>query len=467
MCGIIGILSEKEDNNFFDLYEGLYHLQHRGQDSFGISYLDDMNHIKCKKYNEMLSNANILEEPNFKLGIGHVRYPTSGDITINECQPFTLDNKYHNISIVHNGQITITDKLLSFIKDKNINIDNNITSDSIYLLYLLSYYLNQYEVLDKDILINIISELQNLLEGSYNCICIINNNSLLCFKDKNSIRPLIYGKCDSGKCNDIKGNKYMISSESVSLTSLGYEIISDIYGKDLLYFDGIKLHCLPLPGEYINKPCLFEWVYLAREESILYNVNVYKARMEMGKFLANKIIKKLGEDIKNVSSIIPIPDTSKPVALSISETLNIPYYEAITKNRYINRTFIMNTQGKRQKNIKRKLNIIKHLVENKDIIIVDDSIVRGNTIKHIINLLKENNVGKIYVLSCSPPIINKNIYGIDIPDKIDLLLYNKSIEDLEKELDINLIFQDLDDLKSSINIFNPELKTFEDSIFKK
>ena len=257
----------------------------------------------------------------------------------------------------------------------------------------------------------------------------------------------------------------MISSESVSLTSLGYEIISDIYGKDLLYFDGIKLNKLSLLNNYLNKPCLFEWIYLAREESILYDVNVYEARIEMGKQLANKIINILGEDIKNISSIIPIPDTSKPVALSISNVLNIPYYEAITKNRYINRTFIMNTQGERQKNIKRKLNIIKHLVENKDILIVDDSIVRGNTIKHIINLLKDNNVGKIYVLSCSPPIINKNIYGIDIPDKKDLLLYNKSI-DIEKELDIKLIFQGLDDIKRSINLLNPNLKEFEDSIFK-
>ena len=466
MCGIIGILSEKEDNNFYDLYEGLYHLQHRGQDSFGISYLDDMKNIQSIKYNEMLSNVNIIEEPEFKLGIGHVRYPTSGDITINECQPFTLTNKYYNISIVHNGQISITDKLLSFIKDKDIKMDENITSDSIYLLYLLSYYLNQYKVLNKDILINIVSEIQNLLEGSYNCICIIDNNSLLCFKDKNSIRPLVYGKCNSEKYNDARDNNYMISSESVSLTSLGYEIISDIYGKDLLYFDGIKLNKLSLLNNYLNKPCLFEWIYLAREESILYDVNVYEARIEMGKQLANKIINILGEDIKNISSIIPIPDTSKPVALSISNVLNIPYYEAITKNRYINRTFIMNTQGERQKNIKRKLNIIKHLVENKDILIVDDSIVRGNTIKHIINLLKDNNVGKIYVLSCSPPIINKNIYGIDIPDKKDLLLYNKSIKDIEKELDIKLIFQDLDDIKRSINLLNPNLKEFEDSIFK-
>ena len=250
----------------------------------------------------------------------------------------------------------------------------------------------------------------------------------------------------------------MISSESISLTSLGYEIISDIYGEDLLYFNGEILNKLVLKNKYSYKPCLFEWIYLAREESILYDVNVYEARIKMGKHLANKIISEIGEELKNISSVIPIPDTSKPVALSISNILNIPYYEAVTKNRYINRTFIMNTQKTRQKNIKRKLNIIKHLVENKDILIVDDSIVRGNTIKHIINLLKVNNAGKIYIVSCSPPIINKNIYGIDIPDKKDLLLYNKSIENIEKELDIKLIFQDLDDIKNSINLLNPKLQ---------
>ena len=312
MCGIIGLLSKTD--NFYDLYEGLYHLQHRGQESFGISYLDDMNHIQTIKYNEMLSNVNIQNPPKLKVGIGHVRYPTSGEITINECQPFTLINQYYNISIVHNGQIIITDKLLSFIEDKCININENITSDSIYLLNILSYYLNQYENLTQEILINIISEIQNLIEGSYNCICIINNNSLLCFKDKNSIRPLIYGKRD---------NNYMISSESISLTSLGYEIISDIYGEDLLYFNGEILNKLVLKNKYSYKPCLFEWIYLAREESILYDVNVYEARIKMGKHLANKIISEIGEELKNISSVIPIPDTSKPVALSISNILNI------------------------------------------------------------------------------------------------------------------------------------------------
>ena len=184
----------------------------------------------------------------------------------------------------------------------------------------------------------------------------------------------------------------------------------------------------------------------------------------MGEYLANKIKKNI--DINDIDLVIPVPDTSKPIALKISEILNKPYYEALTKNRYINRTFIMNTQEERKKNIKRKLNLVKSIVENKNILIVDDSIVRGNTIKHIIDLFKNNNVNKIFVVSGSPEIINENKYGIDIPDKKDLLLNNKSIDEIKKDLDINeLIFQDLEDLKKSIQYFNPKITDFELSIY--
>ena len=186
----------------------------------------------------------------------------------------------------------------------------------------------------------------------------------------------------------------------------------------------------------------------------------------MGEFLANTIRNNITtKELLEIDSIIPVPDTSKPIALSISKELNIPYYEAITKNRYVKRTFIMNNQLNRKKNIKRKLNTIKHLIENKNLLIVDDSIVRGNTFKHIINLLRENNAKKIYFVSSSPPIINKNIFGIDIPDKKQLLMANTTITKIEEELDIRLIFQNIEDLKGSINIFNNKLTDFEESIF--
>jgi len=459
MCGINAIISS--ENGFHDLYESLYHLQHRGQDSFGISYLEilarpNLNRIQSIKHNTLLSNVKINQVP-LSIGIGHVRYPTSGNITINECQPFDLENKIHTISIVHNGQIKITSELRIFFEVNNIHLPKTITSDSVYLLYLLSFHLNQYPTLSPDILIKIIIDIQNILEGSYNCICIIADYGLICFKDKQSIRPLIYGQ---------KDNNYIISSESISLTSLDYNICGDIYGNDLLYFDlNSKFHKLTLPNKTVSKPCIFEWVYLAREESILYNVNVYAARVKMGEFLADKIKKFI--DIQEIDLIVPIPDTSKPIALTISKILNIPYYEAITKNRYVNRTFIMNTQQNRQKNIKRKLNVVKHLIENKNIMIVDDSIVRGNTLKHIVKLLKENNVNKLFVVSSSPEIKNKNIYGIDIPDKNELLCYNMNNEEIEKKLEINkIIFQNMSDLKRSIQFLNSSIVDFETSIFE-
>jgi len=458
MCGIIATISE--ENSFQDLYEGLYHLQHRGQDSFGISYLNNST-IETIKYDKILADVNIENSIEFNIGIGHVRYPTTGDITINECQPFYLENKFHNISIIHNGQIIITEKLVQFFKENNIKLDHNITSDSIYLLHLLSFYLNEYSSLNYNNLTQIIKNIQNLLEGSYNCICIINTTGLICFKDKQSIRPLIYGK---------KDNKYIISSESVSLTSLDYNIVNDIYGNELLFFDlNNRLYTIQLNQLSENnnlKPCLFEWVYLAREESIIYNVNVYQSRIKMGEFLVDTIKRKIDpHELSEIDYIVPVPDTSKPIALSISKGLNIPYYEAITKNRYVKRTFIMNNQSNRKKNIKRKLNVVNYLVQNKNLLIVDDSIVRGNTFKHIISLLRENGVNKIYFVSSSPPIINKNIYGIDIPDKKQLLMANKTIEKVEEEFNIKLIFQDIKDLKASINIFNNKLTDFEESIF--
>ena len=455
MCGITALISNN-DNIIFDLYESLYHLQHRGQDGFGISYINNHN-LDIIKFKGLLSTIDINDKlTNIKsnIGIGHVRYPTIGNNTVNECQPFIKKGLYHNLSLVHNGQIWITDKLIHYFKTNKIDISTDITSDSIYLLSYLSYKFNLHETLDDKKIQIIISELYDLFEGSYNCICIIQNYGLICFKDPHSIRPLVLG---------CKKDNYIISSESVSITSIDYKIISDIYNNELYVFkDGSYDKYSIKEKSYILKPCIFEWVYLAREESIMYNVNVYQSRLKMGEYLANKICKSI--DINDIDLVVPVPDTSKPVALQISKMINKPYYEAITKNRYINRTFIMDSQNKRKKNIKRKLNVIKGLVYHKNVMIVDDSIVRGNTIKHIIELLKNNEVNKIYIISSSPEIINGNKYGIDIPNKEDLISYNHP--NIKEYLQVeDIIFQDLDDLKKSIQFFNPNITDFELSIY--
>lgn len=463
MCGINAVISGKDNKNgFFDLYESLYHLQHRGQDSFGISYLDHQLKIGTLKYNTLLSSTK-LESQKLKpiqMGIGHVRYPTSGEVTINECQPFYLEGEYCNISLVHNGQIWITESLKEFFYCNHIIIPPDNTSDSIYLVCLLSYFLNKYEILTNDIIVSIVDEIQDLVQGSYNCICLIDNFGLICFKDQNSIRPLIYGEKKDNK-------SYIIASESVSITGIGYDMIDDIYGNDLLIFHKNKNQPLDkriLSSNSIFKPCIFEWIYLAREESTLYNVNVYHARLKLGEYLAQKIKDEI--DISKIDYVVPVPDTSKPVALSVSKILNIPYYECITKNRYVNRTFIMNTQKERGKNIKRKLNVIREFIMNKNLLIIDDSIVRGNTMKHIVKLLKENGSNEIYVASSCPEIINKNVYGIDIPDKNELICHTLTNENICREFNVNhIIFQNLADLKKSIQYFNKNINDFEDSVF--
>ena len=447
MCGITALFSNK--NIFNDLLESLYHLQHRGQDSFGFSYLDGGKNIKILKQKGLVSNFNN-SDIQTNIGIGHVRYPTKGSLSLDDAQPLYLKGKFHTISLVHNGQIDPE----HIIDTLNINYKNQ--SDSIYLLHYLSHLFDKYVILNDENIIEIVKEVQKL-EGSFNCICCIENFGLLCFKDKYSIRPLILGKND---------NSYIISSESVSIKCINYDIINDIYGNDIIIYHKNNFKNLKINNNALEyfKPCIFEWIYLSREESIMYNINVHHSRTKMGEFLGKKINRII--DTNLIDLVVPVPDTSKPVALEISKQLNKPYYEAITKNRYVNRTFIMNTQNTRQKNIKRKLNVINHLVKDKNILIIDDSIVRGNTIKYIINLLKENNVKKIFVGISCPEIINTNKYGLDIPSKKDLLCHNKSLLEIEKILDIEkIIFQDLSDLKKSIQSIKP-INDFELSVFE-
>lgn len=451
MCGITALVSSKEDI-FPDLYESLYHLQHRGQDSFGFSYFDENQQLLLIKQQDLLSNSSY-DNIQTNIGLGHVRYPTKGKNTIHECQPLFLKGKYHTISFVHNGQVEI-EPIKSYLLKVGVSVNPSITSDSSFLLYIFDYLLNQHERLTYEIILEIIGWIQENIQGSFNCICLIENYGLICFKDKYSIRPLILGK---------KGKNYIISSESISITSIDYDIINDIYGHDILIFtDELAIYQSQISTYF--KPCIFEWVYLAREESIIYGVNVYQSRVKMGEYLAEKIRKTI--DIDGIDCVIPVPDTSKPVALEISKQLKKPYFEAITKNRYVNRTFIMDSQKKRKKNIKRKLNVIQHLIQNKNILIVDDSIVRGNTIKYIVNLLKEYRVKKIFIAISSPEIINTNTFGIDIPTKEELLCFQKTNLEIEKDLGVEkIIFQDITNLEQSIQSFNPRIKGFEKSVF--
>ena len=292
---------------------------------------------------------------------------------------------------------------------------------------------------------------------------------LVCFKDPHGIRPLVYGKSE---------DSYIVGSESVAITNLSEDshIIKEIEAGEVVIFKNkntinndddapITVNNYQLSKDAIQKPCIFEWIYISREDSIIHNVSVYQSRLKMGEYLAKKMIRE-NVDMSQIDAIVPVPDTSRPVALRISEVLNIPYREAIVKNRYIARTFIMDNQTKRKKNISRKLSVTKELIENKNILIVDDSIVRGNTMSHIIEMLYKNNVKSIIVASSAPMIKYQNFYGLDIPTKEELIAYNRTIGEMEKKFNIKkLIFLSISEVCKSVSDCNPELDNFELSVF--
>ena len=511
MCGIVGIIKRKFDseghingvnsinNVFTELYEGLFHLQHRGQDSVGIELFE--NNQKCHIIKKMGLIHNLKAEfHNFiniypHYGLGHIRYSTNNGINdrgeeydkLTQIQP--IYKKHHtssyNIHLCHNGHMIIDDELIEFCKKHNISTIYN--SDSELLYNIFHYFLNLPEIpnlydCSPDMIMLYLNLIINLLcyycKGSYSIICVIENIGLICFKDNRGIRPLSYG---------FKDEVLMIASESIALSSQNYDTIQELNNTDILLckFNGhLEIYkkdvskilqqnnqlrnrfSFLLNISYNLSPCIFEWIYLARAESIIYDIPVYTARLHMGHLLANKIKNKV-IDIHEYDYVIPIPDTSRPYALSISNTLGIPYIEAIIKNRYIYRTFIMDTQEKRQHNLKRKLNVIPSLIKNKNIIIVDDSIVRGNTMNHIISLLKQTQVGKITVVSAAPQIINKNTYGLDIPTKGELISSHYNPIQLAQKYGVeHVIFQDIDNLYKTINMYNTNINNLELSIFQ-
>lgn len=480
MCGITGIISKKGINNTLnsDLYESLLNIQHRGQDACGyvVNYKENMEIFRGSGLVKNVIDFNKLISTSSEIAIGHTRYPTTSDKSNNENQPFHMKTKYGlDISIVHNGNLydfqhikfklinsgykftsnSDSETLLYYICDKidNALIDKGIDINSKFFLDFLE--LGSYDVLFEEILDNTIKNAINTFKGSFSIILLINNYGLICFRDKFGIRPLCYGENE---------DNILISSESISHDVLNYKNVKDIE-KILI----IKRNNIVIEKDYNFDltPCIFEYVYLARPETTINKISVYQARMNMGYYLSNTIKQYLNPDeIRNIDSIIPIPDSSLISSTKISEELNIPLKFGIIKNRYIDRTFIMKNQQERQNNIRRKLFIVKNEVLNKNIIVVDDSIVRGNTCKHIINELKFHGANKIYFVSCSPQIRYKNLYGIDLPQQEELIAYNRDEEEIAKEIGANkVIYLNIEDLKNSLLTINPDIKNFELSVF--
>lgn len=441
MCGIAGIASTQE--SLGDLYNALVMLQHRGQDAAGIVTYD--GHFHTKKENGLISqvikptDAEILKGT---MAIGNVRYRTTGSLDPNASQPFT--NYYpYGISLVHNGNLTNYAELKELVEDKMHRYVNS-SSDTELLLNVMSDEIHKIKkdgILTPDEIFKATGETMKIIKGGYAVISIISEHGLLAFRDPYAIRPLIYG---SRPGKDGK-QEYMFASESVALDNLGFEIINDVQPGEAIFIDlENNLHKSQAHKKMAKRPCIFEFVYLARPDSMMDDLSVYKSRLRMGEKLARKV----KEAKLEIDSVIPIPDTPRSTALALANELGIPYREGFIKNRYVGRTFIMPGQKERKRSIRQKLNPVKLEFKNKNVLLVDDSIVRGNTSKKIIELARNAGAKNVYFASASPPIVNPDVYGVDIPTRQELVAHNRTVEEIAKEIGADkLIYQDIEDLK--------------------
>ncbi|MGA8181182.1 MAG: amidophosphoribosyltransferase [Desulfobacterales bacterium] len=460
MCGIAGIAGGS--HVALDLYEVLSILQHRGQDAAGMAI--------CNAGKMVLQKANGLVRDVFKvadleriigtMGIGHVRYPTSGCYTFHEAQPFYVNSPY-GIMLAHNGNLTNTTQLkkeLFQIDRRHINTD----SDSEILLNVFAHELhkNSRPQLTAEGVFKSVRSVHRRCRGGYAVVAMINGHGLVAFRDPNGIRPAVLGERRSSI-----GSEYMIASESCALDVLGFTLISDIDAGEAVYIDmHNRLQRRQCSDRSRLMPCIFEYVYLARPDSIIDGTSVYQARLRMGRKLAAKINRQWPRH--DIDVVIPVPDTSRTAALELANCLGITYREGFIKNRYINRTFIMSNQRERETSVRRKLNPIAQEFKNKKVLLVDDSIVRGTTSKQIIQLARAAGAKKVYFASAAPPVRFPNVYGIDMPSRRELIAHGRSRQEVAGMIGADrLIYQDLEDLIACVSDGNTRLKDFECSIF--
>lgn len=461
MCGIVGLFTDSEANQV--LYDALTVLQHRGQDAAGMVTFHE-GKMKLRKGNGLVRDvfmANHMLRLKGSMGIGHVRYPTAGSTSVAEAQPIYVNSPY-GISLAHNGNLTNADKL----KNELYRTDRrhlNTDSDSEVLLNIFAHELlelNKAKCEPGDIF-KAVTGVHKRCKGAYAAVAVIAGHGLLGFRDPHGIRPIVYGE----KEGDDGKKEYMIASESVALNALGFKMVRDLNPGEAIYIDlEGNCHLHQCAKQSKPSPCIFEYVYLARPDSVVDGVSVYAAHIRMGEKLAERV--KKTDFIEDVDVIIPIPDTSRPIALQMAQQLKLPYREGFIKNRYIGRTFIMPHQKQRKKSVRQKLNAIDSEFRGKNVLLVDDSIVRGTTSEQIIQMAREAGAAKVYFASASPPIRHPNVYGIDMPSPSELIGYGRNIDEICKAIGADgLVYQELDDLKACVQELNCELKTFDCSVF--
>ena len=461
MCGVVGIVSKNEVAS--DLYEALTVIQHRGQDAAGIATSEEkrLNSRKQLGLVREVFREHHIQSLTGKIGIAHVRYPTAGGASRELAQPMYVNSPY-GISIVHNGNLVNTDSLCEELAETDRR-HLNTNSDSEVILNIFAHELQQIGGVQpsKEEIFEAVTRMQSRLSGAYSIIIMINNVGLVAVRDPHGIRPLIIGKRDE----DLMGAEYMIASESAAIDALDFKIIDDIAAGETIFIskEG-KMSRSKSQKAAEHSPCIFEYVYLARPDSVIDKVSVHKARQRMGTYLGEKILSLYPEH--EIDVVIPIPESSTTSANEVAKKLGLPYREGFVKNRYIGRTFIMPKQEMRRKSVKRKLNPITMEFEGKNVLLVDDSIVRGTTSKQIVEMAREAGAKKVFFASAAPPIRFQNVYGIDMAATTELIAHQKDEGQIAEYIGADwLVYQNLEDLIRSAKEGNKEIENFETSIF--
>jgi amidophosphoribosyltransferase len=462
MCGIIGMVGKSPVNQ--SLYDGLLVLQHRGQDAAGICTAEGASfhmHKGSGLVRDVFRTRN-MRELSGNMGIGHCRYPTAGSAAAAaEAQPFYVNSPF-GIVLGHNGNLINAEQLKQdlFIEDlRHVNTN----SDSEVLLNVLAHELQAAaggHRLTPGAIFEAVKGVHRRVRGAYAVVAMIAGYGLLAFRDPFGIRPLVIGKNVTEH-----GTEFMVASESVAVDSLGFEMLRDVApGEAILVDESGNFFSRQCADHPVLNPCIFEYVYFARPDTVINGISVYETRMRMGVSLADKIVATgRGTDI---DVVIPIPDTSRPIAMQLSVKLGVPYREGFIKNRYIGRTFIMPGQALRKRSVRQKLNAIALEFKDKNVLLVDDSIVRGTTSREIVQMARDCGAKKVYFASAAPPVRFPNVYGIDMPTRSELLATGRTDEEIAKEIGADAVFyQDLDALIKDVQASNPDITRFDTSCF--
>lgn len=460
MCGIVGIVGKSDVN--LALYDALTMLQHRGQDAAGIMTCDNgkLSQQKGLGLVKDVFRTRHMERLVGNIGIGHVRYPTAGSSGPALAQPFYVNSPY-GIALAHNGNLTNSAQLSEDLYKADLR-HVNTDSDSEVLLNVLAHELQLQGKIrpEAEDIFKAVDGVHKRVRGGYATVALITNYGILAFRDPNGLRPLVFGRRESEN-----GFEYMIASESVALDVLGFTLIRDVAPGEAIFIN--------TDGEFFNRqcaqdpklaPCIFEHVYFARPDSIMDGVSVYKARLRQGERLAAKILRERPDH--DIDVVVPIPDSSRVAGQALAQNLGVKFREGLVKNRYIGRTFIMAGQQLRKKSVRQKLNAIRLEFEGKNVMLVDDSIVRGTTCKQIIQMARDAGAAKVYFASAAPPVKYPNVYGIDMPTKQELIAHGYGVDEICQNIGADwLIYQDLEDLIAASADGNPTVTEFDCSVF--